>query len=149
MANEANANNSEIKQFFVHHGTKFLVALVAILVVVAGVVQVRDSRRAAAAEQAELLGTGMTLLYAGEKDSALTELESKINGHSLEGLALAKACLYAGNIKYEKGDFDGAAALFPDVGRKRAGESQLRILAAVDRQIKRHNCHAPVVKLSE
>ena len=112
MANEANANNSEIKQFFVHHGTKFLIALVAILVVVAGVVQVRDSRRAAAAEQAELLGTGMTLLYAGEKDSALTELESKINGHSLEGLALAKACLYAGNIKYEKGDFDGAAALF-------------------------------------
>ena len=112
MANEANANNSEIKEFFVHHGTKVVVALVVILVVVAGVVQLRDSRKAAAAEQAELLGTSMTFLYAGEKDSALTELESKINGRSLEGLALAKASLYAGNLKYEKGDLDGAAALF-------------------------------------
>ena len=114
MANEANANanNSEIKQFFVHHGTKVIVALVVVLAVVAGVVQLRDSRRAAAAEQAELLGAGMTFLYAGEKDNALAEFESKINARSLEGLALAKACLYAGNIKYEKGDLDAAAALF-------------------------------------
>ena len=112
MANEANQNNSEIKQFFVQHGTKVLVALAVVLVVVAGVIQVRDSRKAAAAEQAELIGAGLTYVYAGENDSALVEFEAKIQSGKLEGLALAKAALFAGNIKFEKGDFDGAAALF-------------------------------------
>ena len=37
MANESNQSNSEIKEFFVQHGTKVLVALVIILAVVAGV----------------------------------------------------------------------------------------------------------------
>ena len=112
MANESNQNNSEIKQFFVQHGTKVLVALAVVLVIVAGVIQVRDSRKAAAAEQAELLGVGMTYVYANEKDSALAEFESKIQSGKLEGLALAKAALFAGNIKFEAGDFDGAAVLF-------------------------------------
>lgn len=112
MANESNQNNSEIKEFFVHHGTKVLVALAVVLVIVAGVVQLKDSRKAAAAEQAELLGAGMTYLYANEKDSALVEFESTISAGKIEGLALAKAALFAGNIKFEKGDFDGAAVLF-------------------------------------
>lgn len=112
MANEANTNNSEIKEFFVHHGTKVLVGLVVILVVVAGIVQLRDARKAAAVEQAELLGTGMTYVYAGEKDSALVEFEAKIKEGKIEGLALAKAALFAGNVKFEKADFDGAAVLF-------------------------------------
>ena len=86
MANESNQNNSEIKQFFVQHGTKVLVALAVVLVIVAGVIQVRDSRKAAAAEQAELLGVGMTYVYANEKDSALAEFESKIQSGKLEGL---------------------------------------------------------------
>ena len=51
MANESNQNNSEIKEFFVQHGTKVLVGLVILLVVVAGIVQFRDSRKAAAIEQ--------------------------------------------------------------------------------------------------
>ena len=112
MANESNQNNSEIKQFFIQHGTKVLVGLALILVVVAGVIQVKESRKAAAAEQAELLGVGMTYLYANEKDSALVEFENKIASGKLEGLALAKAALLAGNIKFEKKDFDGAAFLF-------------------------------------
>ena len=112
MANGANQNNSEIKQFFVQHGTKVLVALAVVLAVVAGVVQVKDARKAAAAEQAELLGTGMTFLYANENDSALVEFENQMKSGKIEGLALAKAALFAGNIKYEKGDFDGAAVLF-------------------------------------
>ena len=53
MANESNQSNSEIKEFFVQHGSKVLVALAIILVVVAGVVQFKDSRKAAAVEQAE------------------------------------------------------------------------------------------------
>ncbi|MCQ2055067.1 MAG: tetratricopeptide repeat protein [Fibrobacter sp.] len=112
MANESNQNNSEIKAFFVQHGTKVLVALVVLLVVVAGIVQFKDSRKAAAAEQAELLGVGMTYLYANEKDSALVEFESQIKAGKIEGLALAKASLFAANIKFDNQDFDGAAALF-------------------------------------
>ncbi len=113
MANEFNNNNnSEIKAFFVAHGTKLAAVLVVIMAVVVGVVQYRDYQKASAAEQAELLGPGMTLLYAGEKDSALVEFESKINSGKLGGTGLAKAALYAANIKYEAGDFDAAAVLF-------------------------------------
>lgn len=112
MANESNTNNSEIKEFFVHHGTKVIVALVVLLAVVSGIVQYKDSRKVAAAEQSEYLGMGMTYLYANEKDSALVEFENQINSGKLKGLALAKASLFAANIKYESSDFDGAAFLF-------------------------------------
>lgn len=112
MANESTTNNSELKEFFVQHSTKFLVVLAIVLVAVAGVVHFKDSRKAAAAEQAELLGTGMTYVYAGEQDAALAEFENQIKAGKIEGVALAKAALLAGNVKYEKGDFDGAAILF-------------------------------------
>lgn len=112
MANESTNNNSELKDFFVQHGTKVLIGLVVVLAVVAGVVQVKDARKAAAAEQAELLGTGMTYVYAGVKDSALVEFETQIKSGKLEGVALAKASLLAANIKFENSDFDGAAVLF-------------------------------------
>lgn len=112
MANESNQNNSEIKEFFVQHGTKVLVGLVILLVVVAGIVQFRDSRKAAAIEQTELLGKGYTLLYTNQKDAALAEFEARIQAGDVKGLSLAKAALFAGNIKYEKSDFDGAIALY-------------------------------------
>ena len=112
MANESNQNNSEIKDFFVQHGTKVIVALIVVLAIVAGIIQIRDSRRAAAAEQAELLGKGYAFLYVNDKENALAEFESQINAGKLNGLALAKAALLAGNIKYEKADYDGAIALF-------------------------------------
>ena len=112
MANESNQNNSEIKEFFVQHGTKVLVGLVVVLVIVSGIVQFRDSRKAAAIEQTELMGKGYTYLYVNDKDNALAEFEARIQAGDIKGLALAKAALFAGNIKYEKGDFDGAIALF-------------------------------------
>lgn len=112
MANESNQNNSEIKEFFVQHGTKVLVGLVVLLVVVAGIVQFRDSRKAAAIEQTELLGKGYTYLYVNDKDNALAEFEARIQAGDVKGLSLAKAALFAGNIKYEKADYDGAIALF-------------------------------------
>ena len=90
MANESNQSNSEIKEFFVQHGSKVLVALAIVLVVVAGVVQFKDSRKAAAVEQAELLGTGLTYLYVNDKDNALTEFEAKINSGKLSGLAMPR-----------------------------------------------------------
>ena len=112
MANESNNNNSELKAFFVKHGTTIVVAFVVLVAVIAGIIQFKEARKAAAAEQSELIGVGLTYLYAGEKDSALVEFESKIASGKLEGLALAKASLLAGNIKYEKKDLDGAALLF-------------------------------------
>lgn len=112
MANETNTNNNEIKDFFVAHGSKLAAVVIAIIVIVVGVVQFRDYQKAAASEQAELLGPGMAYLYAGAKDSALVEFESKMNSGKLDGIALAKAALYSANIKYEAGDFDAAAALF-------------------------------------
>ena len=112
MANESNQNSSEIKDFFVQHGTKVIVGLVIVLVIVAGVIQIRDSRLAAAAEQAEILGKGYAFLYANDKENALTEFEAQVNAGKLNGLALAKAALFAGNIKFEKADYDGAIALF-------------------------------------
>lgn len=112
MANETNNNNSEIKAFFIAHGSKVAAALVVVIAIVVGVVQYKDYQKAAAAEQAELIGKGMTYLYANDKEKAVAEFESQINSGKLTGLGLAKAALYAGNIKYEAGDFDGAAALF-------------------------------------
>ena len=112
MDNESNTNNSELKAFFIQHGTKIAVAFVVVIAVIAGIIQYRDARKAAAAEQSELIGMGYTYLYAGEKDSALVEFEEKIASGKVEGLALAKISLLAGNIKFEKKDFDGAAFLF-------------------------------------
>ncbi len=112
MANESNNNNSELKAFFVKHGTTIVVAFVVLVAIIAGIIQFKEARKAAAAEQSELIGIGLTYLYAGEKDSALVEFESKIASGKLEGLALAKASLFAANIKFEKKDLDGAALLF-------------------------------------
>ena len=93
MANESNNNQSELKAFFVQHGTKIAVAFVVIFALIAGIVQYKEARKVAAAEQSELIGVGLTYLYANEKDSALVEFENKIASGKLEGLALAKALL--------------------------------------------------------
>ena len=119
MANESNNNNSELKAFFVQHGTKIAVAFVVIFALIAGIVQYKEARKVAAAEQSELIGVGLTYLYANEKDSALVEFENKIASGKLEGLALAKASLLAANIKYEKKDFDGAALLFQNLATRK------------------------------
>lgn len=106
------AENSELKELFTEHAPKFLVGIVVVLAIVAGVVQYVDSRKAASAEQAEYLGKGMTYLYTNQKDSALVEFEAQIASGNLDGVTLAKAALFAGNIKYENGDVDGAAVLY-------------------------------------
>ena len=51
MANESNTNNSEIKEFFVTHGSKVVAALVVVMVIVVGVVQYLDYRKASAADR--------------------------------------------------------------------------------------------------
>ena len=60
MANESNTNNSELKAFFIQHGTKVAVAFVIVIAVIAGIIQYKDARKAAAIEQSELIGMGYT-----------------------------------------------------------------------------------------
>lgn len=130
MANESTTNKSELKDFFVTHGTKLGIILVVIMAIVVGVVQYKDYRKGALEAQAENLGTGMAYLYAGEKDSALAEFESKMNAGKLDGVTLGKAALYSANIKFEKADYDGAAVLF-DKALDNAGSSALVRSAAM------------------
>ncbi len=101
-----------MKEFFIHHGAKIVTALLIVMAIVVGANKYFESQKAEAVEQANLLGTGMTQLYAGQNDEAVAEFESQINSGKLKGVALAKAALYAGNVKFGKSDLDGAEALF-------------------------------------
>lgn len=112
MANESNSKNSEMKEFFAAHAPKLIAAVLVIMAIVVGMNKYFEYQKAEAAEQANLLGKGMSYVYAAQNDSALTEFQSLINSGKLKGLALAKAALLSGNTMFEKGDFDNASAMF-------------------------------------
>lgn len=121
---------SEMKEFFKDHGTKILVVLVLIVAAVTGVTQYKEHAKATAQAEAAMLGQGMTFVYAGEDAAALQEFESQVNSNALKGLALAKASLLAGNIKFRNKDFDGADKLFK-VASANAGSADLILSAAL------------------
>lgn len=106
------AENNTHKEFFVAYGSKIIVGLVAVLVLVAIVAQVTHTNKAEKKQQAELLGQGLTLIYNGQDDEALVEFERLMQNNEVTGLAYAKAALLAGNIKFRKRDFDGAAVMY-------------------------------------
>ena len=106
------AENNTHKEFFVAYGSKIIIALLAVLVLVAVVVKINQSNKNDQKQQAELLGQSFNFIYEGNDDKALAELERLIQNKEVTGLSYAKAALLAGNIKYKKGDFDGAAVLF-------------------------------------
>lgn len=106
------SDNSQVKDFFTAYGMKIGMALAALLLVVVATIHYFENRRVAQAAQAELMGRGMTHVYSGNLDSALVEFESLIDNGKVDGVSLAKSALLAGNIKFQKGDFDGAAVLF-------------------------------------
>lgn len=106
------AENNTHKDFFVAYGSKIIIALLAVLVLVAVVVKINQSNKNDQKQQAELLGQSFNFIYEGNDDKALAELERLIQNKEVTGLSYAKAALLAGNIKYKKGDFDGAAVLF-------------------------------------
>lgn len=112
MANESNSKNNEMQQFFAAHAPKIFLILALVIAAVVGVNKYFEFQKTEAKDQANLLGKGMSYIYATQNDSAMVEFESQINSGKLKGVALAKAALYAGNVKFEKGDFDGAEALF-------------------------------------
>lgn len=121
---------SELKVFFKENGTKILGALVLIVAVVTGITQYKEHAKSTAQAEAEMLGTGMALTYAGEEAAALQELEAKINSNALKGLSLAKASLLAGNIKFRAKDYEGAEKLF-QVAASNAGSADLILSAAL------------------
>lgn len=106
------AENNTHKEFFLAYGSKIIIALLAVLVLVAVVVKINQSNKNDQKQQAELLGQSFNFIYEGNDDKALAELERLIQNKEVTGLSYAKAALLAGNIKYKKGDFDGAAVLF-------------------------------------
>ncbi|SHK89613.1 tol-pal system YbgF family protein [Fibrobacter sp. UWEL] len=112
MANESNTKNSEMKEFFANHGSKIIAAVLVVMAVVVGVNKYFEFQKSESAEQANLLGKGMSYVYAAQNDSALTEFQAQMNSGKLKGLALAKAALLSGNTMFEKGEFDAAADMF-------------------------------------
>ncbi|MDR1759114.1 MAG: tetratricopeptide repeat protein [Fibrobacter sp.] len=106
------SDNSQVKDFFSAHGTKIGVAIAVVLLIVVAAVHYFENRRKVQAAHAELMGQGMAYLYAGKSDSAYAEFETLMANGQLEGLALAKAALLAGNLKFQNGYPDEAAVLF-------------------------------------
>ena len=92
--------NSDVKEFFIQHGIKVGVILLAVILVVVVIIHIQGSKIQANAAQAELLGPALVYEYTGKKDSALAEYESLIQSHQLKGEYLAKAALLAGNIRF-------------------------------------------------
>lgn len=113
---------SDFKEFFDAHGKKLIFALVIIVLAVVLVVQYVENRKALAQETAQKLGGALALVYSGNDSLALEELNRQMP--SLSGLALAKASLLAGNIKFRAKDFDGASALFSQAA-SHAGSADL------------------------
>ncbi len=108
----ASSASSDMKEFFIQHGIKVGFILVIVVAVVIAVVHIQGSKVKADAAQAELIGQALAYDYTGKKDSALAEYESLMAANRLKGATLAKAALLAGNIHYQKGEFDAAAVLY-------------------------------------
>lgn len=103
---------SDMKEFFLQHGIKVGAILVVVVAVVIAIVNFQHSRNRADAAAAELIGPALAADYTGQKDSALAAYETLISSNQLKGPTLAKAALFAGNIRFMRGEFDAAAVLF-------------------------------------
>ncbi len=125
------AEHSELKDFLQEHGKKLLIVLIAIIAVIVGITQYAESQKTAAQNATAALGQAMTFVYSGEDAAALRELDAQMG--SLSGLALAKASLLAGNIKFRAGDYDGANALF-EKAIANAGSADLILSGALHGQ---------------
>jgi len=100
------------EDFFPKHGTKVIIALCIVAICIFAFAQnlkVSSEKEIAMAEE---LGKGLSYMYAGETDSALTAFEEAINSGVLKGLSLAKATLLAGNIHLQSLSLDNAEALY-------------------------------------
>lgn len=101
------SGQNDLQDFFKENGSKLIVALAILVLIVVGISKYNESSKAQASQETSELGKAMTLVYAGESSQALVELESLMASNKLSGLSLAKAALLAGNIKYQNRDFEG------------------------------------------
>ena len=65
------AENNTHKEFFVAYGSKIIIALLAVLVLVAVVVKINQSNKNDQKQQAELLGQSFNFIYEGNDDKLL------------------------------------------------------------------------------
>jgi len=119
--------------FLPKHGTKLLVAVLAIAVGLVALHQYNKKSEARELANAELLGKGFDHLYNGRTDSAQVVLEGALNSGNLKGLSLAKAALLTGNLHLQKGEYDAAINLYQKA-RDNAGEVILVSSAALHGQ---------------
>lgn len=127
------SGQNDLQDFFKENGSKLIVALAILVLIVVGISKYNESSKAQASQEASELGKAMTLVYAGESSQALVELESLMASNKLSGLSLAKAALLAGNIKYQNRDFEGAGKLF-DLSVAEAGSATIVLAAAMHGQ---------------
>ena len=86
--------NSDVKEFFIQHGIKVGVILLAVILVVVVIIHIQGSKIQANAAQAELLGPALAYEYTGKKDSALAKYESLMQSNQLNGEFDNAAILY-------------------------------------------------------
>jgi len=98
--------------FWPHHGTKVIIALVLVAVAIFALVQHLDASFKKETAMAEELGKGLDYIYIGKNDSALVAFESAIQNGTLKGLNLAKAALLSGNIYLQNNKLDSAEILY-------------------------------------
>ncbi len=103
---------NSFKDFATRHGMQIVAVFVLVVVAIALIAHFVNSRTDTDSTQAELMGKGLSALYQGKQDVALSEFQGLLQSNKLNGLALAKVALLTGNIKFQQGDLDGAAALY-------------------------------------
>lgn len=95
-----------------NHSNKLILALVVVVIAIAGVNMVLNSRQEAHARGVEKLGEAYSYLYSNKQDSALTILQEILSSGKGGALLQAKANLFAGNIFYNQRQFDQAETMF-------------------------------------
>jgi len=98
--------------FWPHHGTKVIIALVLVAVAVFAIVQRVENSGKKEAAMAEELGKGLDYIYVGKNDSALITFENAMQSGTFKGLPLAKAALLSGNIYLQNSRLDSAEILY-------------------------------------
>lgn len=100
------------QEFLPKHGTKLLVALVAVVAVIIGAQQYFSSTKAAELTLNEDMGKAFNLIYENKGDSAAGALEAFLNKPGASKLQQAKAALLLGNIQFQAKDYDAASKSF-------------------------------------
>jgi tetratricopeptide (TPR) repeat protein len=93
-------------QKIITNPTPWLLGLLAVVVVVAGLLYARSTREHAHEKFREPLGQAFYYVNTQNYDSALVKLDEITQDRSAKGLVLAKASLMKGQIFYDRGQYE-------------------------------------------